>query len=516
MDEKKDEITKRRKIRKILLLKINDELKEISESKPTLLINSQTIQEMEKVYNKNNILLSEKDTIYSNYVKTGIKIYPPCIKPIVKYKSVERKIEKSKIKLEIVGPSYDEEILSPILNFIPIKKNLYYKQMSYLDKRYTKNNGSIHKFIENNLKNNNDDNSLSKEDQLNQSTKIENNNLMKLIAKILSLKDNENMEKIIKRNIKKLRKYCYRFRKKKKKNKRYKSQENKIKNNNINIINNNSNNNNNNNLKLNSKNNEKEKEYRNSHFKVVPKCSYKRQKHYLSLKTNKRSSIKLKTLNEDESKKIIIKLHKMKITKPIKTENDIVKNKVITINHICNNDKEETVPNISEIKKALMRSSIERPTKLYDMNNCLTNVDKGKVKNNRKANKKKIMIRKSSLFKSKEIEKLKLAVRKDKKDKIELHDNLLVYKSNKKMNKLEVHKCENKNRNRSFAHKITKIKKPNISPKKSKKKLIESPERKIDYYSNCNTYYYTNVFNLTQSTDDKNNKMNRKKSKNEI
>ena len=516
MDEKKDEITKRRKIRKILLLKINDELKEISESKPTLLINSQTIQEMEKVYNKNNILLSEKDTIYSNYVKTGIKIYPPCIKPIVKYKSVERKIEKSKIKLEIVGPSYDEEILSPILNFIPIKKNLYYKQMSYLDKRYTKNNGSIHKFIENNLKNNNDDNSLSKEDQLNQSTKIENNNLMKLIAKILSLKDNENMEKIIKRNIKKLRKYCYRFRKKKKKNKRYKSQENKIKNNNINIINNNSNNNNNNNLKLNSKNNEKEKEYRNSHFKVVPKCSYKRQKHYLSLKTNKRSSIKLKTLNEDESKKIIIKLHKMKITKPIKTENDIVKNKVITINHICNNDKEETVPNISEIKKALMRSSIERPTKLYDMNNCLTNVDKGKVKNNRKANKKKIMIRKSSLFKSKEIEKLKLAVRKDKKDKIELHDNLLVYKSNKKMNKLEVHKCENKNRNRSFAHKITKIKKPNISPKKSKIKLIESPERKIDYYSNCNTYYYTNVFNLTQSTEDKNNKMIRKKSKNEI
>ena len=516
MDEKKDEITKRRKIRKILLLKINDELKEISESKPTLLINSQTIQEMEKVYNENNILLSEKDTIYSNYVKTGIKIYPPCIKPIVKYKSVERKIEKSKIKLEIVGPSYDEEILSPILNFIPIKKNLYYKQMSYLDKRYTKNNGSIHKFIENNLKNNNDDNSLSKEDQLNQSTKIENNNLMKLIAKILSLKDNENMEKIIKRNIKKLRKYCYRFRKKKKKNKRYKSQENKIKNNNINIINNNSNNNNNNNLKLNSKNNEKEKEYRNSHFKVVPKCSYKRQKHYLSLKTNKRSSIKLKTLNEDESKKIIIKLHKMKITKPIKTENDIVKNKVITINHICNNDKEETVPNISEIKKALMRSSIERPTKLYDMNNCLTNVDKGKVKNNRKANKKKIMIRKSSLFKSKEIEKLKLAVRKDKKDKIELHDNLLVYKSNKKMNKLEAHKCENKNRNRSFAHKITKIKKPNISPKKSKKKLIESPERKIDYYSNCNTYYYTNVFNLTQSTEDKNNKMIRKKSKNEI
>ena len=516
MNEKKDEITKRRKIRKTLLLKINDELKEISESKPTLLINSKTIQEIEKVYNKNNILLSEKGTIYSNYVKTCIKIYPPCIKPIVKFKSVEKKNDKSKIKLEIV-PSYDEEILSPILNFIPIKKNLYYKQLTSVDKRYTKNNGSIQKFIENNLNNTNNDNSLSKEDLLNQSTKIEKNNLMKLIAKILSLKDNENMEEIIKKNIKKLRKYCYRFRKKKKKNKRYKSQDNKIKNNNNNsIINSNNNNSNSNNLhvsskKLNSKNNEKEKEYKNSHFKVVPKGSSKRQKNYLSLKPNKRASIKLKTLNDDEGKKLIIKLHKMK---PIKTENDLMNNNVITINTNCNNDNEEAVPNIFDIKKELMRSSInERHTTLYDMHNYLTNVDKIKVKNSRKGNKKKIMIRKASLFQSKEIEKLKLAIRKDKKDKIELHDNLLMFKSNKKLKKLEINKHENKNRNGSFAHKIKKL---NVSPKKSKKKLIESPEKKIDYYSNCNTYYCTNVFNLTQSADDKNNKMYRRRIKNEI
>ena len=81
MNEKINEI-KRKKIRKILLLKINDELKEISQSKPTLLINSKTIQEIEKLYNTNNILLSEKSIIYSNYVKTEIKIYPPNIKPI--------------------------------------------------------------------------------------------------------------------------------------------------------------------------------------------------------------------------------------------------------------------------------------------------------------------------------------------------------------------------------------------------------------------------------------------------
>ena len=117
------------------------------------------------------------------------------------------------------------------------------------------------------------------------------------------------------------------------------------------------------------------------------------------------------------------------------------------------------------------------------------------------------------MFQSKEIEKLKLAVRKDKKDKIELHDNLLMFKSNKKLKKFEINKHENKNRNGSFAHKIKKL---NVSPKKSKKKLIESPEKKIDYYSNCNTYYCTNVFNLTQSADDKNNKMYRRRIKNEI
>ena len=139
MNEKVDEITKRKKIRKILLLKINDELKEISQSKPTLLINSKTIQEIEKIYNRNNILLCEKGIIYSNYIKTETKIYPPSIKPIIKFKSVDKKIDKNKIKLEINGQSYDEEVISPILNFIPKKKNLYSKKA--IEKRYTKNNG---------------------------------------------------------------------------------------------------------------------------------------------------------------------------------------------------------------------------------------------------------------------------------------------------------------------------------------------------------------------------------------
>ena len=128
MNEEKDELTKRKKIRKILLLKVNDELKKISQSNPTLLINSKTIQEIEKIYNRNNILLTEKSIIYSYYIKTETKIYPPNIRPVTKYKSVEKKIEKSKI--DIIGPSYDEEALSPILNFFPQKK-IYILKMQH-------------------------------------------------------------------------------------------------------------------------------------------------------------------------------------------------------------------------------------------------------------------------------------------------------------------------------------------------------------------------------------------------
>ena len=77
MEETKDEeILKRKRIRKNLLLKVNDEIKEISDSKPTLLINSKTMDELGKVYNRSNILLIEKGIIYSNYIKDEIIIFP--------------------------------------------------------------------------------------------------------------------------------------------------------------------------------------------------------------------------------------------------------------------------------------------------------------------------------------------------------------------------------------------------------------------------------------------------------
>ena len=220
----------------------------------------------------------------------------------------------------------------------------------------------------------------------------------------------------------------------------------------------------------------------------MPKHSSKKHKNYRSL-NKKRSLLKLKTLSEDENKNIIIKLHSIN---PIKIENKNINN--------SNNEVKEQVPNIHEIKKELMYSSINKiPLRLFNINNCLKKIEINKIKNNKKGNKQKIIIRNASLFKGKEIEKLRISVKKDKKDKIELHDNLQ-FKSNKKIKKLELNnkkEIKTRNRNHSFINnKPSKIKNANLSLKKAKIKLIDSPLRKTDDISNSNTYYYTNIFNL--------------------
>lgn len=498
MDNIKDQISKRKKVRKTLLLKINDEIKEISTSKPRLLINSKTIQEIEEIYNRNNILLTEKGIIYSNYIKTETKIFPPIIHhPLYRAKSVKKKIEKSKKQSEFIGSSNDEDVVSPILNFLPKKIDLASKKLTSIDKRYTKNNESIQHFIENNL---NKDKSLTKEeDQLNKSTKIEKSNLHKLIEKILRIKNNENMEKIIKKNIKKLRKYCYKFRKKKEKNNKiHKIQETKA---NIHSTSKN----------LDIKNNEEkvEKIRKPSHFKIMPHSSSKKPKNYLTIK-NKRNPIKLKTLNEDDGNNLVIHLHKIKDRKPFKSsENNKNKEKK-------KNSNEESVPYLYDIQKELMKSSINKKPSKFDIR-YVTNVEKNISRNkNLKNNKKKIFIKNTSLFYGKDLEKIRLSIQKEKKNKVELHDTLLAKsnKSNKKIKKLEINKSENKKN--SFLNQVNLKKKSLYVKRKSKKKLIDSPFRKIDDYSICNTNYFTNIFTITQSSIEKANKINRKKSYNNV
>jgi len=513
----KEEILKRKRIRKTLLLKVNDEIKEISDSKPKLLINSKTIEELEKVYNRSNILLIEKGIIYSNYIKTEVRIYPnKQITPIYREKSVKNKVEKTNYKLEVNGPSYEEEVVSPIINFIPKKINLGSKRVTIFEKRYTKNNGSIQKFIENNL--NVENAPLKKDDQLNKSLRIEKSNMNKLIDKILAIKNNENMESIIKSNIKKLRKYCYKFRIKKKK-KRNKSQEQK---NNINIIS--------------SKNiviKKADKERKSTPFKIIPRPhpSTKKQRKFSNLNIHRKLK-KLKTLNEEDGKSLKIEKEKTKIIKQIKSSEKLNTNKSANSNNnnhytIKISKNEEDEPDLHDIKKELMRSFIhERPSKYSIHTNskfCDKN-DKNKSKNNKKKNNlKKMIMRNVSAFNPKDIEKIRFSMKKNKKYKLELEDNL--NKNYDNSNNNSPYKSDNKKVNNnintiinnSFNQRLSKIKKLNDnSKKKSKKKLIESPNRKIDNISNCNTNNNTNNFTVTQSSIEKNCKNSRKKSQNKV
>ena len=517
---KNEEVLRRKRIRKTLLLKVNDEIKEISDSKPKLLINSKTIEELEKVYNRSNILLIEKGIIYSNYIKDEIRIYPnKKITPIYREKSVKNKVEKkNNYKLEVNGPSYEEEVVSPIINFIPNKINLGTKRVTIFEKRYTKNNGSIQKFIENNL--NVENAPLKKDDQLNKSFKIEKSNMNKLIDKILAIKNNENMESIIKSNIKKLRKYCYKFRIKKKK-KRNKSQEQKS---NINIISSNI---------ISIKKSDKER--KSSPFKIIPHPhpSNKKQRKFSNLNIHRKLK-KLKTLNEEDGTNLNIEKEKTKIIKHIKSSKKLNTNKSANSNknnHYTikiNKNEEETSLDLHDIKKELMRSFIyERPSKYSVHNNSKFNEknEKNKLKNNKKKNNlKKMIMRNVSAFNPKDIEKIRFSMKKNKKDKHELEENLNKNSINNSNNN-SPHKSDNKKYsnninsiiNNSFNQRHSKIKKLNDnSKKKSKKKLLESPNRKIDNISNCNTNNNTNNFTITQSSIEKNYKNSRKKSQNKV
>ena len=394
-------------------------------------------------------------------------------------------MENYRLKIELIGSFIEEDAASPIINFLPKKIDLASKKLTINDKRNTKNIENIQKLIENNL-NSNESLSESK-DQLNKSTKIEkNNNLHKLIEKILIIKDNENMEKIIKKYIKKLRKYCYKFRKKKKKTKRYKSYEHKF------IMHNKTS------KHLNIKNNEKERKL--SNFKITSHHSSKKQKICKSVK-NKRKPIKIKTLNEDDEKKLIIQLHKMNNSKPLKISENNLFAKNITKNLYNQNDNEinisndEPVPYIYNMRKELMHSTKNNKPFKYEINI----IGNPKSRNNLNIiNKKKVKNKNTSLFFGKELEKLHFSLKRDKKDKIEFQQ-----KKNK-VKKQDIINCE--------SLKNLKIRKLKLNTKKnSQKKFIESPLNKNDNYSNCNTYYYTNIYTHTQYTNEKNNNIYRKK-----
>ena len=205
------EILKRKKIRKILLLATNEELKDILKYKSNIQINSKTIPELNKLYTLKDIQLYEKPIIYSNYVKTEESILPK-IKlnpgpPIKISKSLAKIRGRKKSKKIIERPSLEEDSVSPSNSYIPKKVELGRKK---LHKTKTKNKGSIPNinrkriYFDKNIDN-----------KKPQSTRMSSRDIHinKLIERITIIKDNKNSEDFIKKNIQKLRKYCYQLRK---------------------------------------------------------------------------------------------------------------------------------------------------------------------------------------------------------------------------------------------------------------------------------------------------------------
>ena len=572
MEENKHEILKRKKIRKLLLLKINDELKEISKYKSNIRINSKTIQEINKLYNRSNILLFEKSTIYSNYIKTGETIISRNISPINivktlnidnnynnninKIKSKNNKKEEVKISHIEVIPHEDDSV-SPIICFVPQKIELGRKKL--FGNKNKRINGSVPNIPDKII---NSQKEALNQNKLNKSTKIGgDSNLHKLIEKITFIKNNENNEGIILKNIKKLRNYCYQLRKKRKKIKKLSAKKS------INYI-----------KKTKSKSmpkfkekekdKEKEKEkdkkivrnlfkkrntitlkdqeiFKNSFFldlqkkmedklnksnskkKISPTLSpsfkfninikkkstakfEKRNnnlrlrhrpsnksnlKNYFSIKS-KDEAQKLQILKENIGSKIINKLNKKKNKKSVVT---------------TDSNLEDFIPNLSQIPKEIMRSSVNQTkikfeneeekskpkyikTKFYKKNNLKKNGSSQKIliKENDKGYKYFSNINSKNY----------------KKDKIELHERLIHNKSNKKIKKYEFSKKENEENNEE----IIKLKKLSIvldTRKKSKKKLIDSLDRKVyrhSNFTNYNTYMTTNTSN--QIANDKNERTN--------
>ena len=550
MKEDQKEILKRKKIRKLLLLKINDELKEISKYKSNIKINSKTIQELNKLYNKNDILLYEKSIIYSNFIKTEETVISKNISSINISKTIDKPKTRAKTKIKNkiendiifeINSYEEEESASPIINYVPKKIELGRKKFlkSRAKQRNNESIPNLNKFK------NKSDKEIRNENIINKSTKLGGDiHLDKLIEKISLIKNKENTEGIIKikENIKKLRKYCYQLKKKKKKKKRkfsvnrenrkrrtkekdekifsnFKKRRNTITNKNFHIktyslfqqkMEKNEE------IKENEKNNEKNetsptlninarkkssKILKISNLKLRSKLSFKNVRYFSPIKPKDKIK-KIKMLDEDEEDKIIKEKsnnsNKKKVKRSLKTE--LKHNNKINFMTLNNIPKEVTHSSINILKTKINNTIEEKKEK---------NMKNNKIKYNIKLLNKNIN---NNLISNKENES-GLKYINLKKDKIELHDNL-IKKNSKNLKKHEIKKDISK-KNKDIIEDL-RSKKMNIIidlRKKSKKKLIESNEKKVIRYSNIINYNTNIISNPNQLINVKNTKSFLKRSR---
>lgn len=198
---------KAKKIRRILLLKTDKDLKSNTNINSNIMINSKTTQEMNKIYNSYTILLSESAKIYSNYVTIISKIAPNKeIKPSERRSLLPRK--KEEFNFKDINSSFGSNY--SIIHYIPRKKDLGKTKFKY------KKKGSINcnKFYESNTSKEN----KAKENEVVKSTKLNKKSIIKLIDKKARLQLHIDLEdEYITKNVIKLRKYCDKLIKKRKK-----------------------------------------------------------------------------------------------------------------------------------------------------------------------------------------------------------------------------------------------------------------------------------------------------------
>ena len=219
-DNNNKENLKAKKIRRILLLQTDQELKKNSKRYSNIKINSKSIKQLNLAYNSYKILLSEASSIYSNYVQIFQKIYPDNSK-------IEKKIKESpqstRVEQNEASLSSSFESHSPQIEFIPNKIDLGKKKFSFRKKGSIKKPNSPKIFDKIDLK---VSKSKESEEVKIKSSKPGNKGINKVIDKIVRIKlpmDMEDDDNIMKSVIK-LRKYCYKLIKKRKKCKKQKPQ----------------------------------------------------------------------------------------------------------------------------------------------------------------------------------------------------------------------------------------------------------------------------------------------------
>ena len=141
MNESNNEIenSTAKKIRRILLLKTNQELKAGNKKDINIKINSKTLQELNKAYNPYQILLSEASPIYSNYVQIIEEIFPNTSKKVKKLRHTP-KINKIEQQIGYLDSSFDSH--GPDIDYIPKKLDLGYKKLKLSKKDFIKDTNS--------------------------------------------------------------------------------------------------------------------------------------------------------------------------------------------------------------------------------------------------------------------------------------------------------------------------------------------------------------------------------------